>query len=63
LPKQGRRKPWVFYQNYLRDLRLMRWGSVDDGAMRFERRATRPVVPGAATLDADASSAAATAAP
>ncbi|AKM32002.1 FAD-containing monooxygenase EthA [Pandoraea faecigallinarum] len=43
LPKQGERKPWVFYQSYLRDLRLMRWGSVDDGAMRFERRATRPV--------------------
>ncbi|VVE55838.1 flavin-containing monooxygenase [Pandoraea anhela] len=41
LPKQGARKPWVFYQSYLRDLRLMRWGSVDDGVMRFERRATR----------------------
>lgn len=63
LPKQGRRKPWVFYQNYLRDLRLMRWGSVDDDAMRFERRATRSVVPGTATLDADAPSAVATAAP
>ncbi|VVE11537.1 monooxygenase flavin-binding family protein [Pandoraea communis] len=49
LPKQGGRKPWVFYQNYLRDLRLMRWGSVDDGAMRFERRATRPVGPDATT--------------
>ncbi|VVE85828.1 flavin-containing monooxygenase [Pandoraea sputorum] len=42
LPRQGGRKPWVFYQNYLRDLRLMRWGSVDDGAMHFERRATLP---------------------
>ncbi|VVE13480.1 FAD-containing monooxygenase EthA [Pandoraea capi] len=41
LPKQGRRKPWVFYQSYLRDLRLMRWSRVDDGVMRFERRATR----------------------
>ncbi|MBN4665116.1 NAD(P)/FAD-dependent oxidoreductase [Pandoraea nosoerga] len=39
LPKQGGRKPWVFYQSYLRDLRLMRWGRIEDGAMRFERRA------------------------
>ncbi|WP_237165285.1 flavin-containing monooxygenase [Pandoraea vervacti] len=45
LPKQGARKPWVFYQSYLRDWRLMRWGSVDDGVMRFERRATRRVTP------------------
>lgn len=43
LPKQGGRKPWVFYQSYFRDVRLMRWGRVDDGAMRFERRATREV--------------------
>jgi cation diffusion facilitator CzcD-associated flavoprotein CzcO len=45
LPKQGGRKPWVFYQSYLRDLRLMRWSRVDDGVMRFERRATH--APGA----------------
>lgn len=45
LPRQGTRKPWVFYQSYLRDFRLMRWGSVDDGVMRFERRATRGVAP------------------
>lgn len=49
LPRQGGRKPWVFYQSYLRDLRLMRWGSVDDGAMRFERRATRQMTPETAT--------------
>lgn len=41
LPKQGERKPWVFYQNYFRDLRLFRWSRIADGAMRFERRATR----------------------
>lgn len=43
LPKQGGRRPWVFYQSYLRDLRLMRWGRLEDGAMQFERRATRAV--------------------
>ncbi|BDD94624.1 MAG: NAD(P)/FAD-dependent oxidoreductase [Pandoraea sp.] len=62
LPKQGRRKPWVFYQSYLRDLRLMRWGSVDDGAMRFERRATRSVAQATTTRASDTSSAVATAA-
>ncbi len=60
LPKQGRRKPWVFYQSYLRDLRLMRWGRVDDGAMQFERRATRSVEPDAATRASNTSNASST---
>jgi cyclohexanone monooxygenase len=36
LPKQGDRKPWKLYQNYLLDLLTLRFGKVDDGVMRFE---------------------------
>ena len=35
LPRQGRRKPWKLYQNYVRDWLLLRLGRVDDGVMRF----------------------------
>ncbi len=38
LPKQGLRKPWLYYQNYARDLAAFRFGKLEDGAMRFERR-------------------------
>jgi cyclohexanone monooxygenase len=35
LPKQGDRKPWQVYQNYLADLFTIRWGRVADGIMHF----------------------------
>lgn len=35
LPKQGHRKPWKLYQNYLLDLLTLRFGRVDDGVMKF----------------------------
>ena len=38
LPKQGRRKPWKLHQNYIRDVRLMRRGSLEDEGMTFQRR-------------------------
>jgi cation diffusion facilitator CzcD-associated flavoprotein CzcO len=34
-PKQGSKKPWRLYQNYLLDLVTLRLGSVDDGTMEF----------------------------
>ena len=37
LPKQGDRKPWRLYQNYLLDLLALRWGKVADGVMAFGR--------------------------
>jgi monooxygenase len=37
-PRQGSKKPWKLYQNYVRDLLSLRFGSVDDGALEFERR-------------------------
>ena len=36
LPKQGQRKPWRVYQNYLADLFAIRWARIDDGVMRFK---------------------------
>lgn len=41
LPRQGPRDPWRLYQNYVRDLFLLRYGRVDDPAMVFRRRPAR----------------------
>ena len=35
LPKQGDKDPWFAPQNYLRDLKNLRFCAVDDGAMEF----------------------------
>ena len=35
LPKQGKRRPWKLYQNYLKDLLVMRFGALNDGVMEF----------------------------
>ncbi len=37
LPKQGSQRPWKVYQNYLKDLLVMRFGTLDDGVMEFKR--------------------------
>jgi len=37
LPRQGSRKPWKLYQNYVRDLLNVRFSRVDDGTMEFRR--------------------------
>jgi monooxygenase len=34
-PKQGDRAPWRLYQNYIRDVLLLRFGKVDDNALEF----------------------------
>jgi len=36
-PKQGSKEPWKLRQNYVFDLRSIRRGPIDDGAMRFAR--------------------------
>ena len=41
LPKQGSRKPWRLYQNYVLDLLLLRFGRIDDGTITFARAAAR----------------------
>jgi monooxygenase len=40
-PKQGSKPPWRLYQNYPRDILGLRFGSVEDGAMRFSGSAAR----------------------
>jgi cation diffusion facilitator CzcD-associated flavoprotein CzcO len=37
LPRQGRRKPWRLYQNYVLDWLMLRRGRLDDGTLRFTR--------------------------
>ena len=37
LPKQGPEAPWRLYQNYPRDVLLMRHGPIEDEGIRFER--------------------------
>jgi len=37
LPKQGSQPPWRVYQNYVKDLLMMRYGKIDDGVMEFRR--------------------------
>jgi cation diffusion facilitator CzcD-associated flavoprotein CzcO len=34
-PKQGSREPWKLRQNYVLDIRTIRRGAIEDGAMRF----------------------------
>jgi monooxygenase len=34
-PKQGAKAPWKLYQNYLKDIWLLRYGKLDDGVMVF----------------------------
>jgi len=36
-PKQGHREPWRLYQNYIRDVILLKRGRVDDPALEFSK--------------------------
>jgi monooxygenase len=42
LPKQGSRRPWQVYQNYLKDLVTIRFGRIADGVMRFGAKGALP---------------------
>jgi cation diffusion facilitator CzcD-associated flavoprotein CzcO len=35
LPKQGSKVPWKLHQNYVKDIINLRYGSLDDGVIRF----------------------------
>lgn len=35
LPKQGSKLPWRVNQNYIKDIRMFRYGKIDDGTMEF----------------------------
>jgi len=38
LPKQGKQDPWRMYQNYIKDIFLVKYGSVADDGLVFHRR-------------------------
>ena len=38
-PKQGQKKPWRVYQNYLRDTFILKWTRVDDEGLQFSNPA------------------------
>jgi monooxygenase len=46
-PKQGDAAPWRLYQNYARDIRLLRRGAIEDDTLRFSAPApaARPAAP------------------
>ena len=46
LPKQGSKEPWKLKQNYPLDLRMLRYGPIEDGTLRFRSR-----TPSAAPLE------------
>ncbi len=37
MPKQGSKAPWRLYQNYPKDILLLRLGKVDDGVLQFRQ--------------------------
>ena len=45
-PKQGDREPWINPQNYSRDKKMIRFGTLEDGALMFSNRRpeARPAV-------------------
>ena len=40
LPSQGSKPPWRLHQNYIKDLRMMRYGQINDGTMEFRSAST-----------------------
>lgn len=44
-PKQGSKKPWRLYQNYVLDLIALRFGRVDDGVLELDRPSRRVEAP------------------
>lgn len=38
LPKQGKQMPWRLYQNYIKDLSMLRYGRLKDGTMEFRAK-------------------------
>ena len=42
VPKQGNIDPWIVHHNYAADKKLMRYGMLEDGALRFEAAKAKP---------------------
>ncbi len=41
VPNQGSKMPWRLHQNYIKDLRMLRYGSLEDGTMKFAKKGGR----------------------
>jgi monooxygenase len=41
LPKQGSKTPWKLHQNYVRDIISLKFGSVNDGVLKYSNRADK----------------------
>jgi cation diffusion facilitator CzcD-associated flavoprotein CzcO len=54
LPKQGSKPPWRLHQNYIKDLSMLRYGKVDDGAMEFTKSPAVRASPEPATVSSSA---------
>jgi monooxygenase len=52
-PKQGSKEPWKLRQNYVFDIRTIRRGPIDDGAMRFSNGSVRIDAPRVVGANAD----------
>jgi monooxygenase len=48
MPSQGSKAPWRLYQNYALDILSLKFGALDDGAMRFSAPAAAPAAMGRA---------------
>jgi cation diffusion facilitator CzcD-associated flavoprotein CzcO len=44
LPRQGPRRPWQVYQNYVRDIIALKLARIDDGVLEFKSRPARPAL-------------------
>lgn len=42
MPKQGARSPWRVYQNYFRDMLIIRYGRIADGVLQFGAKGQLP---------------------
>ena len=42
LPKQGSRRPWQVFQNYIQDMLTIRFGRIADGVLRFGPKGVLP---------------------
>jgi monooxygenase len=51
-PRQGSRPPWRVYQNYARDIVMLRRGQLEDGALEFSRQPVVMTTPPAAVAAA-----------
>lgn len=41
IPSQGSKTPWRVHQNYVKDIRMLRYGDLEDGTMEFGKSAAR----------------------